>query len=48
MKTVIRFRDDQGNIIGTIREEKLSSPIRVLSQFSVAMFILDLLLSWLL
>lgn len=47
MKTVIRLRDDQGNIIGTVREEELPSPNQVLARFSVAMIILAMLLSWL-
>ncbi|QSF42684.1 hypothetical protein [Paenibacillus tianjinensis] len=46
MKTVIRFRDDSGRIM-TARQEELPSPTRVLARFSVSMFILWLLLSWL-
>lgn len=43
MKTVIRFRDDQGRIM-TAREEELPSANRVLVRFSIAMFVLWLLL----
>lgn len=44
MKTVIRLRDDRGNIIGTIREEKQLEPIEVLRNFCIALFILGLVL----
>lgn len=44
MKTVIRLRDDQGNIIGTIREEKQLEPIEVLRNFCIALLILGLVL----
>ncbi|WP_157261142.1 hypothetical protein [Paenibacillus wynnii] len=44
MKTVIRLRDDQGNIIGTIREERQLEPIEVLRNFCVAWLILGLVL----
>jgi hypothetical protein len=45
MKTVLRARDDKGNIIATIRQEELPSPTRVLVRFSIAMFFLALILS---
>ncbi len=44
MKTVIRLRDDKGNIIGTVREEKLLEPIEVLRNFCIAMLLLGLAL----
>lgn len=46
MKTVIRLRDDNGQIVGTVREEELPSPIQLLVRFSVALVLLGLLLSW--
>lgn len=47
MKTIIRVRDDRGNIIGSIREEEVPSPTAVLVRFSVALLLLGLLLMWL-
>lgn len=44
MKTVIRLRDDSGQIIGTVREEELLSPTQLLVRFSVAMAVLGLML----
>ncbi|MFD5020049.1 hypothetical protein ACFWMP_14195 [Paenibacillus sp. NPDC058367] len=46
MKTVIRLRDDNGYIVGTVREEKLPSPTQLLVRFSVALALLGLLLLW--
>ncbi|WP_157261049.1 hypothetical protein [Paenibacillus wynnii] len=47
MKTVIRFRDDSGRIIGSVREERLPEPIVVLRNFSLALLLLGMLLAWL-
>lgn len=47
MKTVIRIRDDNGRIIGTVREERELSPNDVLLNFSLGLALLGLLL-WLL
>lgn len=46
MKTVIRLRDDNGCIIGTVQEEELPSPTQLLLRFSVALALLGLLLMW--
>lgn len=44
MKTVIRMRDEHGRIVGKVQMEKLPEPIEVLTQFSIAMAILALIL----
>lgn len=44
MKTVIRIRDDNGRIIGSVREEKVPSPNDVLLNFSLGMALLGMLL----
>ncbi|MDH6430258.1 MULTISPECIES: hypothetical protein [Paenibacillus] len=46
MKTVIRFRDDQGRIIGSARHEKQQDAIDVLRDFSLALLLLGLVLLW--
>jgi hypothetical protein len=45
MRAVIRLRDDNGRIIGTVREEELPSPTRVLVRFSLMLAVLGLLLT---
>lgn len=45
MKTVIRFRDETGRIIGMVREEQILKPIDVLLGFSLAMLLLGIVLA---
>ncbi|WP_178382693.1 hypothetical protein [Paenibacillus sp. P46E] len=47
MKTVIRLRDDNGWIIGTVQAEELPSPTKVLVRFSLMLAVLGLLMMWL-
>ncbi|MEK4351287.1 hypothetical protein MKX41_10605 [Paenibacillus sp. FSL R5-0475] len=46
MKTVIRLRDENGYIVGTVREEELPSLTQSLVRFSVALALLGLMLMW--
>lgn len=47
MKTIKRIYDFNGSIIGTVREEELPSPTRVLVRFSISLAVLGLVLLWL-
>lgn len=44
MKTIIRYRDENGNIIGSMRQEEVSDLIDVLLDFSVALIFIGLII----
>lgn len=43
MKVQIRFRDEQGRLVSA-REEKPSTPISILTTFSIALLIIGIIL----
>ncbi|WP_191089443.1 hypothetical protein [Paenibacillus spiritus] len=44
MRTIIRYRDENGNIVGSLSTEQPSSLIEVLRDFSIALFIVAIII----